>query len=415
MKRILKLSLPFIAGLALISCHKDDPAPSMKVRVSAGTETGSVRLLLSLDAPEKNGYTLDYTFYSYDIPTSSRTPLIGQTMSLAGEDAAADGADYERRIENVSFPGGRQTFVTKGLEVGTYQVEISAVRENTRLSAAAVFVLTPEGVKQNEEENDNGNGNGEENNEGNNEGNGEGNGNGNGQNDPPKTEVTDFSLPGVDPAYGSYCMKMGQPLVILPEFTPADATPDWKASCSNPDVASVDVSNGNITVTPLRPGRTTLVVSCGDVVKNLPLLIYQEVTIKTYFVEDTPSDYQLATKTVPVDLRFEPSVYILYDTAISFTVSMKAVVTRSNHDVQEVSDKSTVKLNGDRYASYNIDNNILLPAWSAAGRTTDFNLSLSLDVQRNNPLDPAIWRITFDDAYKTQNAWISQYITSGLQ
>ena len=415
MKRIITRLLPFIACLALVACHKDDPAPSMKVRVSAGTETGSVRLLLSLDAPEKNGYTLEYTFYSYDLPTSSRTPLIGQTMSLAGEETTDDGADYTRRIENVSFPGGRQAFITRGLEVGTYQVEISAVRENTRLSASAVFVLTPEGVnQQGDDGNDDENGN-NDNENGNGNGDGNDNGNGNGQNDPPKTEVTDFSLPGVDPDYGSYCMRMGQPLVILPEFTPADATPEWNAACSNPDVASVDTSGGKITVTPLRPGRTTLVVSCGDVVKNLPLLIYQEVTIKTYFVEDTPSDYQLATKTVPCDLRFEPDVYIRFDSAISFTVSMKAVVTRSNHDVQEVSDKSTIKLSGERYASYNIDNNILLPAWSAAGRTTDFNLSLSLDVQRSNPLDPAVWRITFDDAYKTQNAWISQYITSGLQ
>lgn len=415
MKKTIFFLLSSLAALAAAaSCHKEESAPSLRIGISAGEESGSVRVSLVLDAPQKDGYTLTYDFFQYDVLTGARTILLYQTMTASDIEPLEEEDPYsvpDRTDRNVSFPGGRRTYIARGLEEGSYLLSVTLSREDITVKGSALFVVTSSGVIDNGED-PNGNGNSEDPN-----GNGEDpNGNGNGE-DPNGKEkaVTDFTLPGTD-ASGTFALTYGQTKHITPQYTPADATPDWTVQSSNPGAFTAEADASGITLTPVAPGRGSLTVSSGDVVRTVPVTVSCDVTVSIAFVENTATDAQVQNKIFPCNLRFDATPALAFDSPITFNVSMEAVVTRTNHDAKKVSDRRKVELNGNGIALYNIQENILVPAWDAAGRQADFGLSVSMSIVKDNPLDPALWRITYDEAYKTQTGLrITQYITSGLQ
>ena len=89
---------------------------------------------------------------------------------------------------------------------------------------------------------------------------------------------------------------------------------------------------------------------------------------------------------------------------------MKAVVNVAGHDAQSHTDSRDVRFYGNAPAYYDVMQNVLIPAWQIY-RTDDFGLSLTLSMQRSSSLDPAVWRITYVDTYKVQQARIKAYLT----
>lgn len=236
----------------------------------------------------------------------------------------------------------------------------------------------------------------------------------NGVTPPPSGDkVSDFTIPSLDPELGKLPIEGGKTYSFKPVVTPSGAVPEWVLGSSNPNVASVAVNGDNIVINGGQPGYATISVGVKDgVTKSIPVMVFKNVTITVSWDEQEPSEAQLKSKTFPCRLRFASDSNVEFPQPINFTVAMTSVVTVTGHDAQRVSHNTDVKFYGNRPASYDVTSNILIPSWQAAGRQNDFGLSITLSLQRTNPLDPALWKITWDEQFKSQDARIKTYLTS---
>lgn len=232
---------------------------------------------------------------------------------------------------------------------------------------------------------------------------------------PPVKPVTDFTVPEPDKETGRVPVEAGKTLSFTPALTPADAnTPVFTASSSDVTVTQASVSGGTVSITGIAPGYATVTVSVENGPSHtVPVMVWKDVTVRIEWEELEATEAQLKSKTFPCRLRFSSDSGTAFPTPITWTVAMKGVVTVSGQDSRTVSDNTDVRFYGNRTASYDVTSKILIPAWSVY-RTNDFGLSVTLSLQRNSGLDPQLWRLSYDEAYLTQEAKIRAYIT-GIQ
>lgn len=233
-----------------------------------------------------------------------------------------------------------------------------------------------------------------------------------------EVEVSEFTIPDLDSQYGRLCLGVGQTCIYQPTITPANATDkSFRLISGDNDVVSASFENGSFVLVGKYPGRTsvTIIADGGNgIVKTLPVMVYADVTVEAAFEELEATEAQTKTKTFPCKLKFTSDSPVAFPSSIIYTVSMKSIVNKDGKDSQTVSDKTDVHFFGNRSAAYNITEKILIPSY-LIWRTSDYSYSLTLEVVRNNPLDPELWRITFNDVYKTQDAAIKKYIVNNLQ
>jgi len=228
-----------------------------------------------------------------------------------------------------------------------------------------------------------------------------------------KVAVTEFTLPALDMDYGRYCLQVGELTSYSPVITPANADDKaFEVKSSDENVVEAWYENGAIRLQGKTPGRTSVVVTAESgkgMTKTLPVLVYQNTTVRIEFQENTPTEAQLKTKVFPCNIRFSSDSAVEFPSPFRFSITMKAVVNLSGHDTQSIIDRRDVLFYGNRNAYYNVTSNILEPSY-LIWRDSNYTLAISMQVIYQNPLNPDLWRITLDEAYKTQDSRIGQYI-----
>ena len=235
---------------------------------------------------------------------------------------------------------------------------------------------------------------------------------------PETVPVSDFTLPGLDANYQRFCMQASESFSFTPSIVPENASDKtFSVRSADESVVKVESVDGKITITGVYPGKTSVTITSdggNGITKTLPVLIYKNVNVKIEFEETTPTDAQIKTKTFPCKLKFSSDSDVAFLSPIIWTISMKSIINSPGKDSQTVSDKTDVQFYGNRIAYYNIMEKILLPSYLVY-RTTDYSYSLTLELVREASLDKDLWRLSYDEAFKTQEARIKEYITQILQ
>ena len=226
---------------------------------------------------------------------------------------------------------------------------------------------------------------------------------------PPK--VTDFTIPAVDSESGKVNVECGKTISFTPVLTPSDGVPGFSAASSDPSVVTATVDGGTIRIKGVCPGYASITLSAADgPSKTFPVMVWKNVVVTVDWLELDATDSQIRTKTFPCKIRFSSDCDVAFPEPIVWNVTMKAVVNVAGHDAQSHTDSRDVRFYGNAPAYYDVMQNVLIPAWQIY-RTDDFGLSLTLSMQRSSSLDPAVWRITYVDTYKVQQARIKAYLT----
>lgn len=231
---------------------------------------------------------------------------------------------------------------------------------------------------------------------------------------PQVDKVTDFTLPSLDATYGRVCVEGGKTMSFTPSVTPSTGGKDFKVLSSDEGVVKASCSNGTITLTGIAPGKASVVITAdggNGITKTLPVLVFKNVKVTIAFEELEASEVQLKTKTFPCKLKFSSDSNVAFPTPIVWSVTARSVVNSTGRDSQVITDKTDVSFKGNRVAYYDMMQKIEIPSYNI-WRTTDYSYSITLTVVMDNPLDGDIWRLTFDEQYKTQDARIKRYITS---
>lgn len=195
-------------------------------------------------------------------------------------------------------------------------------------------------------------------------------------------------------------------------WRPADATKtDFVVTSSNESVVSASYADGTLRIYALYPGTASVTVTAPDgPTKVIPVRVYKNVKVTVEWEELTATDTQINTKTFPCYLVFSSDSDKAFPEPITWGVTMKGVVNVTGRDTKSVVSKQDVKFYGNRRAQYDVTSSVLIPCYSIY-RTTAFTLSVTLSLQRSGSLDPKLWRVTYDEKFKTQEARIKQYLT----
>ena len=231
---------------------------------------------------------------------------------------------------------------------------------------------------------------------------------------PQPDKVADFTLPELDATYKRLCVEGGKSVSFTPSVSPSTAGRDFTVVSSDESVVKGSCKDGVITFTGVAPGKASVVISAdggNGITKTVPVLVFKNVKVTVAFEELEASEAQLKTKTFPCKLKFTSDSDVAFTLPIVWSVTVRSVVNSTGHDSQTITDKKDVTFKGNRTAYYDLTSNILIPSYNI-WRTPDYSYSLTLSVVKDNPLDPEIWRLTFDEQYRTQDAKIKQYITS---
>lgn len=235
---------------------------------------------------------------------------------------------------------------------------------------------------------------------------------------PTGETVTDFALPDVDPDKGCLPVGVGDEYVFTPSVMPVSAagTP-FDVSSTDTKVANVTYINGNIIIKGVYPGRASIVITANGgngITKTLPIIVYKDVNVTIDFLELEATEVQVKTKTFPCKLRFVSDSDIPFPEPIVWTVTLKSVVNCTGHGSTLLQKKEDVQFYGNRTVFYDITNAILIDSYNVW--KSNHTISLTLGVVRDNPLDPDLWRVTFDEKYRTQtDTRIMEYIKEFLQ
>ena len=235
-----------------------------------------------------------------------------------------------------------------------------------------------------------------------------------GNKDPEPDKVHDFTLPELDPTYKRLCVEGGKSVSFTPAITPSTGGKNFTVQSSDESVVKGVCNDGVITFTGVAPGKASVVISADGgtgITKTIPVLVFKNVKVTVAFEELEASEAQLKTKTFPCKLKFSSDSDAAFSSPMVLTVTVRSVVNSTGHDSQTITDKTDVSFKGNRTAYYDLTSKVLIPSYNI-WRTPDYSYTLTLSVVRDNPLDPEVWRLTFDEQYKTQNARIKQYITS---
>lgn len=198
------------------------------------------------------------------------------------------------------------------------------------------------------------------------------------------------------------------------KLSPEGAVPDGLVvSSTNETIASGRIDNGRLIVDALYPGNATITVASaeGGVSTSFVVRVYKNVKVTVEWVELSATEAQINTKTFPCYLRFSSDSDKSFPSPITWAVTMKGVVNTPGKDTQSVTSKQNVNFYGNKIAQYDVTTNVLIPCYSIY-RTSNFTLSLTLSLQRTDSLDSDLWRITYDNKFMTQDARITQYLTS---
>lgn len=225
--------------------------------------------------------------------------------------------------------------------------------------------------------------------------------------------IDDFTLPQLDYEYGRLCIESGTSYSFTPTVRPVGVSGvTFKAVSSDPSVASVSFGNDGIVIVGNAPGYCNIEITPDNAsgpTKSLPVLIFKDIVVRTEFYELEPTDEEIELKVFPCYIKFSATPKFDYPDPIINTVTMKAVVVATGYDSKSGIYKSDVNFGGKHDAYFNITEKVLIPA-SSLLPVSDYNLRITLSIVRTNPLDPALWRVTFNDVYLTQSARISEYI-----
>ena len=231
--------------------------------------------------------------------------------------------------------------------------------------------------------------------------------------DDSETTIESFTLPSVDYEYGRLCLEAGSKMTFTPVVIPSGLNGvEFTAVSSDDNIAVASSSNGVLYIEGVAPGYCNIEVTPKNYfgpTKSIPILVFKDITITTEFYELDATDEEIELKVFPSYIKISASPRFDYPEPVVNTVTMKAVAVASGFDSKSGTYKSDVKFNGRQDAYFNITEKVLIPA-SELLPIDDYTLRLTLSIVRSNTLDPAIWRITFNDAYLTQQARISEYI-----
>ena len=226
--------------------------------------------------------------------------------------------------------------------------------------------------------------------------------------------VQDFTVPTAGES-GAVELKHGSDLRFTPVITPSDATaPAFVVTSSNESVVTAWYVDGEFVIRPVAPGRASVTFSADGVTKSVSVLVYKEVTVTVEFVEVTPSELQIKTKTEPCSIMFSSDSDIAFPEPITWSVTVKSVITLTGHDTKTYTSKKTVSFYGNREAEYDIAAEVLVPSYNI-WKSNAYSYTLSLALILNNPLDKDLWHVTIDNKYLTQDAAIKRYIIEYIQ
>ncbi len=400
-----RLILAAVASVSLLACNKGEEPFRFRITADSVREGESLPVHLTIEKGPIEGYRMESIVASYDIASDTEN---GTRYALSYDGGAAD------KWIAMDFPNsGHRDFKMEGLKAGTYRITVSLDLDGSvsTMSTTAV-VMRPgidDSVKPDPGQGEGGEGGGEG---------GGGGGGGGGDDKPVIVKVTSFSLPKTDPEYGKVCVGINNPFRYFPEITPENATDKtFAVSSSNPDVVTGECVNGEIILTGVYPGTATISVTSDGgtgITRSFPVMVYADVTVTEEFYEVEATELQQKTKTFPCVLKISSDCPVAFPQAVTYDITMKAVVNVSGKDTRSVTSHEVVSFSGKRAAVYNITEKVLIPAYDIYA-TNDFSLSLTLSVQRNNKLDPTLWRLTFVEKYKEQTCEISKYLTSNQQ
>lgn len=229
------------------------------------------------------------------------------------------------------------------------------------------------------------------------------------------TTVEDFTVPDVDKLTGYIEMESGHDFSFTPTVKPAGiGEVEFSIISSNPDVAYGECVNGVIVIHPKKPGLCSITIGVANSsgpTKTIPILVFKNVVVTVDFYELETSEEQIQQKTFPCYLRFSSDSDYPFDNPIAYTISSSATVLATGYDAKFCSDKSEVKFYGNKKQYYNITDKILLPA-SNLLPVVDYSLKVSLSLEKYDAFDSRIWRVTYNDIYRTQTGVrIKQYLT----
>lgn len=233
--------------------------------------------------------------------------------------------------------------------------------------------------------------------------------------DPPAVAAEDFTIPQVDPSNNRLNIKTGETLRFTPAITPDNVTDRTFAVVSSDEsVVKGRYENGQLVFEALCPGKASVTITADGgegLTKTLPVMVYSEVKVRIEFEELEASDAQLRTKTFPCKLKFTSDSPVPFSSPLVWSVTMKSVVNCTGHDSTTLEDKRDVEFKGSRTAYYDITTNMLIPSYNLWKNDT-YTYSLTLSAVLSNSLDPEMWRLSFDEVYKSQtSARIWQYLT----
>ena len=225
--------------------------------------------------------------------------------------------------------------------------------------------------------------------------------------------VEALSIEGLDLAGGRLDSEAGDERRYELSWSPSGAVPVFSVSSSNPDVVNVFVEGmSTLVVKSLYPGDAVVSVSTGDGVSTtFPVRVVKTVNIVVEWEELQATDAQLRTKTFPCQLKISSDSDIEFPSPVRWTLTLNGIVNVSGKDTQSKTVKSELSFVGNRVFYYDVSTHFLVECYLIY-RTENFDLSVAMALQLNNPLNSDYWKLNINEKFKTQDAKINQYITS---
>lgn len=235
-----------------------------------------------------------------------------------------------------------------------------------------------------------------------------------------KKVITDFSIPSMDPEYQKLCVESDKDYVFKPSVTPSDVEGViFSAESSDESVAETEcLEDGSIIIKGKAPGYCSISVFPSNAegpTKSIPVLVFRNVVVTVDFYELNATDEEITNKTFPCYLRFSSDSPYAFNEPIVWTVTYKYVVARTGQDSKSAVGKEDVSFKGKSKAYFDVRTKVLIRAFEEY-RNPDYVLRVSLSLAKNFGLDPAIWRVTFNEVWKEQDGVrIKQYLSWDLQ